>query len=56
MLPTSEARAVSVDAAAVYEDLRQELIALLRSAGDDELDRRVAASPAWWVRATSWPT
>lgn len=50
MLPTSEARAASVDAAALYEDLRQELIGLLRSAGADELDRTVAASPAWRVR------
>ncbi len=50
MLPTSTARAESVDAAAVYEDLRQELIDILRSASADELDRTVAATPAWRVR------
>ena len=50
MLPTSETRATSVDAAALYEELRQELIGLLRAADDDELDRPVAASPAWRVR------
>lgn len=50
MLPTSEARAASVDAAGLYEDLRQELVGILRAAGDHERDRRVAASPAWRVR------
>ena len=50
MLPTSEARATSVDAAALYEDLRQELIGVVRVAGDEGLDRTVAASPAWRVR------
>lgn len=50
MLPTSAERAGSVDAGALYEDLRQELIGILRAASDDELDRTVPASPAWRVR------
>ena len=50
MLPTSSGRAGSVDAAALYEDLRQELVGIVRKANDDELDLTVAASPAWRVR------
>jgi len=50
MLPTSVERAGTVDAAALYEDLRQELIAVLRAASEDDLDRTVAASPEWRVR------
>jgi uncharacterized protein (TIGR03083 family) len=50
MLPTSVERAGTVDAAALYEDLRQELIDILRAASDDELERTVAATPAWRVR------
>jgi len=50
MLPTSAARAGSVDAAALYEDLRQELIGILRAASDAELEQTVAASPEWRVR------
>ncbi len=50
MLATSAERAGSVDAAARYEDLRQELVGILRAASEDELEARVAASPAWRVR------
>jgi len=50
MLPTSVERAGTVDAAALYEDLRRELIAVLRAASEDDLERIVAASPAWRVR------
>lgn len=50
MLPTSVERAGTVDTAALYEDLRRELIAVLRAASEDDLERIVAASPAWRVR------
>jgi hypothetical protein len=39
-----------VDAAALYEDLCQELIGIVRSASEDDLDLTVAASPVWRVR------
>jgi hypothetical protein len=47
VLATSAERAGSVDAAARYEDLRQELVGILRAASEDELEADVAASPAW---------
>ena len=42
-------RAAHEDCGAVYESLRQELIAIVRTATVEETERTVPASPAWRV-------
>jgi uncharacterized protein (TIGR03083 family) len=50
VLESSADRAASVDCGALYEELRQELIALVRALDAEDLDRRVPATPGWRIR------
>jgi uncharacterized protein (TIGR03083 family) len=50
VLPTSADRVETVDAALMYERVRQRFIAVVRAAADNELERIVAPTPAWRVR------
>jgi uncharacterized protein (TIGR03083 family) len=43
-------RAATTDCGQVYESLRQDLVAIVRTVGPDDLERTVPASPEWRVR------
>jgi uncharacterized protein (TIGR03083 family) len=47
---SSAERAATADCGEVYESLRQEFVALIRTASVAELERTVPASPEWRVR------